>query len=152
VDGRRNTGPGARLASIAQLAESVLDPQHAGWSLRACGEAVGMNAGTVSHVSRDARFLPWLREARARTLTPRVDEVVQAAIESAMLPGRDGHPDRRLVLELAGAVDVPGRAALAQAAPQVTVVYVGDWRAPGVSPGMSVPDEADVVDAEVVEA
>lgn len=85
-------GAGGKKASMAQVAKQI-----------------GMSDANFRRLRARPRFqraLGAVLTAQAKAYAP---QIVQATIDSAMMLGRDGHQDRKLLLQLAGVLDDKGR-------------------------------------------
>ena len=50
----------------------------------------------------DPMYRAWVNEQRQRTLNRYVDQILTASVKTAAKDGREGHQDRRMLLEMTG--------------------------------------------------
>lgn len=62
----------------------------------------GIGERTYYRLMADPQYRVWLDEQRRQALARHVDNIMNAAVTTAARDGRDGHQDRKMLLEMAG--------------------------------------------------
>ena len=111
-----------------RLAAALCDPASMQLSITDLCKGLEIDRNTYYFYMRRADFMAAVRELRQAHLQLLIPGVVGLAVQSAAILGRDGHQDRKMILEMAGeyrqevGVDVSGK---------VEVAYINDWRQTG---------------------
>lgn len=84
------------------MLESLANPEHRMLSVGQRCELLGISRSWWYEKMDNPIFKARASAHYRRLCDNRLGEVLAALVDSAMLPGKDGHPDRRLYLELLG--------------------------------------------------
>lgn len=91
--------------------EALVDPDNWGRPMSEIADRLGMQRTDFARLRRRNRFQDALRGALRQRALARAPQIVDAVAKSALVLGRDGHQDRKLLLQLAGILDDRGRTA-----------------------------------------
>ena len=97
----------AGAATEAKILRVLADPQHLHKSTTAKIKLAGVSRSTWYAHLNDPLFRARVTAACRRALDDHLGPILNALVESAQIVGKEGHPDRKLFLELQGSVQ-PG--------------------------------------------
>lgn len=103
ADGRLRWGELTPLER--KVVETVCDRDSHGLRIEALAEKAGLSPTQIRKALRSSYVHEAIREVTMRRLGWAIPAILQAAIDTAMLVGKDGYFDRRMLLEMAGLSD-----------------------------------------------
>jgi hypothetical protein len=102
----------------AKIIESLANPEHRPLSVIQRCELIGIARATWYRHMADPLFKARASAAIKDAVGDRLGEVLEALLLSALIPGRDGHPDRKLYLELTGHYEQSSKLKLQEEGPK----------------------------------
>lgn len=109
------TDPKAPPHSLSPSQEAALavliDPRYFKASVAQQAEAAGISRAQFYRLRKDPVVLAAIRDAMGARIIQRLPRVIDAMLKSAMIPGKNGHGDRKLLAELSGIYSRYGRRA-----------------------------------------
>lgn len=93
------TRAGQRLLAV------FLDPQYADTTDVEKAKAAGVSIRHFHRLTHDPHFQAALKAKALELITPKIRPVLDAAIKTAVEPGRDGFKDREMLLRMIGWYD-----------------------------------------------
>lgn len=112
----RSDGPLEDVASDPKLSPAakrvllaLFDPAHFGASYPELAEATGCSERQIANIMTQRVFADAVKAIFNRQLSRSAGAILDAAVKSALIPGRDGYQDRKMLLEMAGLYTGPVR-------------------------------------------
>jgi hypothetical protein len=85
-----------------KVVELCASPEYYQATPRQIAAAAGCSASHVRNLRSDPKWQAAFYALISRRIQKYVPELIDKAMESARLPGKDGHPDRKMLLNMAG--------------------------------------------------
>lgn len=79
-----------------------LDPWLASMTTKGLADELGLPYRAVYSIRTDPRFFAEMSKLARPLITQFLPQIIAASIETALLPGREGYPDRKMLYEMAG--------------------------------------------------
>lgn len=92
----------APTRAARSLAVAMLDPKSVKMTVAELAKAAGISDRQYYRLMNNPEFKAWVNEERRLAVFRHVDAVITAAVTTAAKEGREGHQDRKMLLEMAG--------------------------------------------------
>ena len=97
-----------------RIIESLANPVHRPLTVTQRCDVLGISRSTWYRHTSDPLFKTRARDAYLELVCEDLGAVIDVTVQSALVEGKDGHPDRKLVLAMAGLIDGTGTAGRAR--------------------------------------